>query len=153
MRAFGRWLVTVLGLIAAGPAVGPLRDFHSKIIIGHALSSFDVEMRLNLNIVRDIRNAFAHSRTLLTFDHPDIGAELYKIRPVRKGKRTLRAGALVLGSFKRAYLELCMSLLMYFQLKLSDSWKRKERRQRDNIRTRKLLKQLVAGIEARKQNR
>ena len=134
-------------------SAGPLRDFHSKIVLGHALSSFDEDMRTNLNIVRDIRNAFAHSRTLLTFDHRDIGPELRKVRPVRKGKQILQSGVLVLGSSKRAYLELCMSLLMYFQLKLNESWKRKDKRRRDNIQAHELLKKIVAGIEAGKQKR
>jgi len=134
-------------------SAGPLRDFHSKIVLGHALSSFDEDVRLNLNIVRDIRNAFAHSRTLLAFDHRDVGAELYKVRPVRKGKKILQSGALVLGASKRAYLELCMSLLMYFQLKLNESLKRKEKRRRDDIEARELLKRLVAGIKAGRRNR
>lgn len=129
---------------------GPLRDFYSKIVLGHALSSFDEDIRLDLNIIRDVRNAFAHSRTVLSFDDHEVTAELYKIKPVRKGKRMLRSGALIVGSSKRAYLELCMSLLMYFQLKLNDSMKRKERRIRDNIEAREFLDKLVAAIEAKK---
>jgi hypothetical protein len=62
----------------------------------------------------------------------------------------LQSSALIVGSSKRAYLELCMSLLMYFQLKLNDSMKRKERRIRDNIEAREFLDKLVAAIEAKK---
>jgi hypothetical protein len=132
-------------------SAGPLRDFHSKIILGHALSSFDENIRINLNIVRDIRNAFAHSRKSLSFDLLEIGSELHKARQVRKGKRILQPGVLVIGPSKRAYLELCMSLLMYFQLKLNDSLKRKERRVRDNIRAYEFLMKLVAARDAKKQ--
>jgi hypothetical protein len=64
----------------------------------------------------------------------------------------LRSGMLALGASKRAYLELCMSILMYFQLKLHDSLKRKEKRRRDNIESRELLKKLVASINAGKRS-
>jgi hypothetical protein len=100
---------------------------------------------LNLNIVRDIRNAFAHSRTVLTFDNREITAELSKIRPVRKGRRLLQPGVLILEPSKRTYLQLCMSLLMYFGLKLEDSLKRKQRRIRDNVQAYELLRRLVAA--------
>ena len=129
---------------------GPLRDFHSKIVLGNASGSFDEDIRLNLNIVRDIRNAFAHARAPLTFEHREIGAELHKVKPVRRGKRVLQSGSLAIGPNKRAYLQLCMSLLMYFQLKLRDSAQRKEKRVRDNIQALEFLEMLVARIDARK---
>ena len=132
---------------------GAMRDFYSKIMLGYALSSFDEDIRSNLNIVRDIRNAFAHSRTVLKFDNREIAAELRKVRPVRKGDRLLEPGALILEPSKRAYLQLCMALLMYFGLKLEESLKRKERRIKDNLEAREFLQQLVTAIEAKKARR
>src|SRR5450631_1501298 len=55
---------------------GPLRDFSSKIVLGYALGRYEEEVANNLHIVKDIRNAFAHARTLLTFDHPTVKAAL-----------------------------------------------------------------------------
>src|SRR5262245_7114939 len=40
---------------------GPLNSFSSKIVMGYALGIYDKGMHSNLNIVRNIRNAFAHS--------------------------------------------------------------------------------------------
>jgi hypothetical protein len=42
----------------------------------------------------------------------NIGAELTKVRAVRKGKRVLRSGTLALD-VPAGYLELCMSILAY----------------------------------------
>lgn len=131
-------------------SAGPLRDFHSKIVLGHALSSFDEHIRQNLNIVRDVRNAFAHSRMLLSFDHSEIDSELRKIKVVRKGKRILHSGALSVGASRRAYLELCMSLLMFFQLKLNDSVTRKTKRINDKVRMHETMKKLVAKLNTAK---
>jgi DNA-binding MltR family transcriptional regulator len=57
---------------------GPLRTFHSKIAIGYALGIYDQRMHTDLNIVRNIRNAFAHSKKLIRFEHPAVLAELRK---------------------------------------------------------------------------
>ena len=43
---------------------GPLGTFHEKILLGYSLRAFDESVRRNLDIVRNIRNAFAHTRTL-----------------------------------------------------------------------------------------
>jgi DNA-binding MltR family transcriptional regulator len=57
---------------------GPLRSFYTKIAMGYALGIYDKSMRNNLNIVRNIRNAFAHSKKLIQFNHPAVIAELRK---------------------------------------------------------------------------
>jgi len=57
---------------------GPLNSFSSKIIVGYALGIYDEGMRNDLNIVRNIRNVFAHSKRLIQFDHPLIVKELAK---------------------------------------------------------------------------
>jgi hypothetical protein len=66
---------------------GPLRSLHSKIILGHALHIYGDATRDNLNILRSIRNAFAHSKKLINFDHELIAAELRKIKKGPFGKR------------------------------------------------------------------
>src|SRR5262245_6781819 len=55
-----------------------LNSFYSKIITGYALGIYDDGIRDNLHIVRNIRNAFAHSRKLIRFDHPAVVNELRK---------------------------------------------------------------------------
>ena len=57
---------------------GPLNTFYFKIAMGYALGIYDNRMRSDLDIVRQIRNAFAHSKKLIQFDHPAVVAELRK---------------------------------------------------------------------------
>jgi DNA-binding MltR family transcriptional regulator len=57
---------------------GPLNSFSSKIAMGYALGIYDQRMRSDLNIVRNIRNTFAHSKKSIQFDHPAVLAELRK---------------------------------------------------------------------------
>ena len=130
---------------------GPLRDFSSKIMLGYALGRYEEEVANNLHIVRDIRNAFAHSRTLLTFDHPTVKATLRKVTPIRHGKKMVNVATLAMGPDKRAYLSLCFSIFRYFHLKFVDSIKRRERSVEAKERELKLLQELIASIAAAKQ--
>ncbi len=128
--------------------VGPLRDFHTKIVTGFALGVFDEEVRANLNLVRDIRNVFAHSRTYLRFDHPILENALTSARPIRSGKRLHESATLSIGENKRAYLSLCFSLYSFFLRKLRDSVRRSERRLREARRDQELLDKLLDAIRA-----
>jgi hypothetical protein len=55
---------------------GPLRSFSAKISIGLAFNIYKPKIKADLDIVRIIRNAFAHSRKLLDFGDPLIIREL-----------------------------------------------------------------------------
>ena len=55
---------------------GPLNSFSSMVLAGYALGIYDESMRNDLHIVRNIRNAFAHSKRLIHFDNPLIVKEL-----------------------------------------------------------------------------
>jgi hypothetical protein len=95
---------------------GPLSTFFQKIVAGYAFRLYDDATKKNLHIVRNIRNAFAHSKKVIDFDHPLIVAELKNIRIpkiVAQKKimsvqfsltRELNFGA------KKAYLDLCYLL-------------------------------------------
>lgn len=147
-RNFKRHDASTWGRMIDG--AGPLRDFHAKIVTGFALGRFNDDVRINLNIVRDIRNAFAHSKALLRFTHPTVRAELSKSRPIKNGNRLLHSGTLALGADKRAYLELCLSLHVFFHLKLQDYLKRRERQALDQVHAEQVLRKLIAAMDARK---
>jgi hypothetical protein len=53
---------------------GPLGDFSSKIQMGYALSLFGPDTRKDLNIIRHLRNQFAHSRKPIKFTTPVVRA-------------------------------------------------------------------------------
>ena len=59
---------------------GPLGTFSKKITAAYALGVCDDITRSNLNIVRAIRNAFAHAKKLIDFDNELIASELKKVR-------------------------------------------------------------------------
>ncbi len=61
----------------------PLASFSAKITLAHALGLCDEVMRRQLDIMRSVRNAFAHTIMPVTFDDPLIAAECYRLDPVR----------------------------------------------------------------------
>jgi hypothetical protein len=73
---------------------GPLSTFHRKILLGRALRLYGEEVNHNLNIIRNIRNTFAHAKKLITFEHELVVAELRStaIPKVRKrGHRDVKS--------------------------------------------------------------
>jgi hypothetical protein len=51
---------------------GAFGDFHAKILVADAIGLLGPQARRNLDIVRMLRNAFAHASVSLGFEHPDI---------------------------------------------------------------------------------
>jgi hypothetical protein len=87
---------------------GPLGTFHKKIIAAYALGIYGDVTRQNLNIVRNIRNAFAHSKKLIDFDHPLIVAELDKI--AFRNERARKAFRQSKPANQRCYQNLCFMI-------------------------------------------
>jgi hypothetical protein len=52
--------------------VGPMATFSSKIDFGFLLGLYEDHLRQSLHVIRQIRNAFAHTMTPITFDAPQI---------------------------------------------------------------------------------
>ena len=51
---------------------GPLSSFSSKITVSYAFSFIGDKSRRNLNLIRDIRNAFAHTGAALSFETKEV---------------------------------------------------------------------------------
>jgi hypothetical protein len=51
---------------------GPLSSFSQKIMMGRALAIYGEVMQYNLDLLRHIRNAFAHAHVPITFNTPEI---------------------------------------------------------------------------------
>jgi hypothetical protein len=66
---------------------GPLSTFNHKIIMGRALRLYDKNVEANLDIIRGIRNAFAHAKHLINFDHSSIVDALKSIKIPKTDKR------------------------------------------------------------------
>lgn len=58
-----------------------LSSFWSKIVIAEALGMIGHDVAKSLHVIRSIRNAFAHPRKDLTFEDPEIKAEIGKLFP------------------------------------------------------------------------
>lgn len=90
--------------------VGPLRSFHTKIVISYAFGILDDASLFNINIIRQIRNAFAHSKKQLSFEDPLIFST---IRSAKTPDRTTKADALAFEfvrnseNAQQAYAVLC----------------------------------------------
>ena len=67
---------------------GPLFSFESKIIAAYAFGLIDDTTRKNLDTVRQIRNAFAHSKRLIDFDNKAVLNALVEVSvPIGKSQR------------------------------------------------------------------
>lgn len=59
---------------------GPLCSFSSKILLGFALGLYGPVLKMDLNVIRNIRNAFAHTMKPITFDIPEVENELKNLK-------------------------------------------------------------------------
>ena len=59
---------------------GPLASFDSKIIIAYALNLIGPKTRSDLDLIRNLRNAFAHSRMPYGFQAPEVRAVCNKLQ-------------------------------------------------------------------------
>jgi hypothetical protein len=57
----------------------PFGSFYSMIILGYAMGLIDADEKKTLNIIRDVRNAFAHARKPISFRTPEVISECKKL--------------------------------------------------------------------------
>jgi hypothetical protein len=67
---------------------GPLSTFSRKINLASALKIIDATSKRNLDVVRAVRNAFAHSKQIIDFEHHLVAGELKKIIVPSVAKRS-----------------------------------------------------------------
>lgn len=137
---------------------GSLDTFYSKIVMGYAFKLYDSTLENNLNIVRNIRNAFAHAKRPLTFEHELIRKELSKIQAEPKSRspyqRSLREAKSSRTSPKLAYSVLCLSTssqLIKFNIRTIKSQTRRIIRQRKK-RERDILANALLGSDGGQKN-
>jgi len=59
---------------------GPLATFSNKIYLAYAMGLIDEITRTDLNIIRNIRNVFAHAMGHVSFANPEIQQECNKLK-------------------------------------------------------------------------
>jgi DNA-binding MltR family transcriptional regulator len=62
---------------------GPLSDLHSKIVIAHAFGFVTSPMASELHSLKAIRNAFAHARFPITFEHEVVAKEVASLQMIK----------------------------------------------------------------------
>jgi hypothetical protein len=90
---------------------GPLSSLSAKIQMAYAMRIIDESMRNDLDIVRVVRNAFAHSRVLLKFHHELVVAELLQAKRLpRSFKKQLQNPKVTESLAQSCYIILCLRL-------------------------------------------
>lgn len=62
----------------------PFGTFHARIVAGKALGLYDAALALDLDLIRDIRNQFAHALLSIDFSNPHIAAACARISDHRQ---------------------------------------------------------------------
>ncbi len=87
---------------------GPLSSFYGKILMGYAFGIYDEKIRDDLNVIRHVRNAFAHAKRLIDFDNELVVAELQRLKGRYIPKRYFTLAPEVVGvAIKAGYITMC----------------------------------------------
>jgi hypothetical protein len=81
---------------------GSLGTFFAKIGLGYALGIYGADLMEHLNVIRRVRNAFAHSRRKISFASPLIRAELHALRNYPGASETIREYVRLIKSLTRS---------------------------------------------------
>lgn len=68
----------------------PFSTFAAKIKLGRALGIYKEQTEGSLNVIKNVRNVFAHRALPLDFSHPSIEIEVFKLKPA-DGKETAKS--------------------------------------------------------------
>jgi hypothetical protein len=96
---------------------GPFSTFDQKITSAFAFRIFDEATKDNLKIVKHIRNAFAHAKKLIGFEHELIVAEIKKLKIPDFQKKAHRKIQAAVHSPKVAYVLLGMAITTQLKTK------------------------------------
>lgn len=108
---------------------GPFSTFSRKIAAGHAMRIYDDAIFTNLDIIRQIRNAFAHSKRVIDFNHPLVVAQLKRIAiPNFKKKRF--AQLRLAESPIESYRSLCILTSLWLLRRENRTYKARLRRRK-----------------------
>jgi hypothetical protein len=80
----------------------PFQTFSAKIVLGRALAIYGGVMEARLNLVRNIRNAFAHRPQALDFTHPTLMEACLPLMPAEHLDREMGR--------KQIYAVACLAL-------------------------------------------
>jgi hypothetical protein len=97
---------------------GALSTFYGNIRFGRALGFYDKPFQDTLDIIRRIRNAFAHSAAPISFVSEEIKRELSRLPNVEYGAATVDINFGRVSEERRQFLSCCLVV----KLKILDIW-------------------------------
>lgn len=103
--------------------------------MGMALRIYDKETTGNLKIISNIRNAFAHSKRLIAFEHDLVEKEIRKVSVPKFQKRAHREIRAMKYGAKGGYVTLCILISTYLTNRYVESLKAKTKRLSKKRRT------------------
>jgi mannitol repressor len=112
---------------------GPLGTFYAMITAGFAFGIYDDKTRDDLHTIRNVRNAFAHSKKNLDFGDPLIIAELRKAHIIGIKMRKVLEGSPGIYNSKGAYIILCVRIYSKLFGRLARTEKVAAKRWREKI--------------------
>lgn len=93
---------------------GPLSSFEAMIKIGFAFDFYRNLVRDDLDIIRQIRNAFAHAMVPLSFDTPQVISKVDGLKVIKwkaeRGAPAFGERPGVTNTYRNAYLNTCRVL-------------------------------------------
>ena len=90
----------------------PLQTFSAKIRIGHAMGIYGLKLRAQLDIIRTVRNAFAHSMRPLEYEYPLIKDKVARLRQIELTEMGLSNTAPIL---RGRFVANCVDLMIAFR--------------------------------------
>jgi DNA-binding MltR family transcriptional regulator len=96
---------------------GPLGTFSAKISVAYCLGLLDRNQRSDLDIIRYVRNRFAHRFTDLTFEHSEIADRCLNLKGAHVGGRPTTARE----CFEKASIRLMVDINLRIREKQSQS--------------------------------
>jgi hypothetical protein len=119
-------------------ADGPLGNFDRKIKFAKYLGILDSQTRTNLDIIRNVRNKFAHTKRLISFEHSYIADELARVKAPKGFKRQIAKSSRFAPQWR--YVSLCLSSIRFMSKKRygAQSNAHKSRMKRYQVRSSKM---------------
>ena len=120
-RELEQWIVTVLPrndpktIKKLQGRDGALSSFYGKIHLGFALGVYDEVTRDNLDIIRGVRNEFAHAAQPISFETDEISSEVAKLKSVPRGDSSCPEVA-ALSEPRRRFTSACAALVVRSRL-------------------------------------
>jgi hypothetical protein len=90
---------------------GALNSFYGKIHLGYALGLYDETTRENLDTIRRIRNAFAHTPQAIDFETDEVRKEVKKLKAMDSPDPDLTA----VSEHRRKFMIVCRMLVVGFR--------------------------------------